>query len=144
MIILAGVSLNAIVGENGILNKSMESSFKSAIAQYKEDSEVYVVQKQIETNDYSNMLVFAGDIGINGCFKSQYQDLNALYDYTLSYDSIDKVTSMDNEHHRSHLAVYSGDLTWYANADEANSNEVKWCLELGLKVFVDGHRIFNS
>jgi Tfp pilus assembly protein PilE len=45
MLILAGVSINAIVGDNGIVTKSMEASFKTEMSQYLEDTEIYVAMK---------------------------------------------------------------------------------------------------
>ena len=141
MLILAGISINAIIGDNGIVTRSIESSFKSAMAQYKEDSEVYVLDKQMDSGDYSDDLIFANDSS-NTYFTNQWVNINALYDYSLEYDQMSNVTTIENESYRSHLAVYAGSLTWFTSYDDVNSNEVRWCIDLDIRVFIDGYGFY--
>ena len=141
MLILAGVSINAIVGDNGIVTKSMEASFKSLMAQYKEDTDTYVLDKQMDSEDYSDNLIFANDAS-NTFFDNQWVNINALYDYTLVCDQMSNVTTIENETYKSHLSVYEGSLTWFTSYDDVESNEVKWCIDLDIRVFIDGYGFY--
>lgn len=141
MLILAGVSINAIVGDNGIVTKSMEASFKNLMAQYKEDADSYVLNKQIDSEDYSTDLIFANDT-INTHFTNQWVNVNALYNYSLTYDKMSNVTTIENDNYKSHLSVYAGSLTWFTSEDEVDSNEVKWCIDLDIRVFIDGYGFY--
>ena len=43
MLILAGISLNATIGDNGIISKAREAKFKQALSSYKEQADAYVL-----------------------------------------------------------------------------------------------------
>jgi len=45
MLILAGVSINAIIGDNGVLTKAQTATFAQKIARYKEELEINIVGK---------------------------------------------------------------------------------------------------
>ena len=44
LLILAGVSINALVGDNGVISNAMKSSTASKLAKYKEELEFSVVE----------------------------------------------------------------------------------------------------
>ena len=46
LLILAGVSLNAIVGDNGIITNAQGAKFKSELAKYKEDTDSFVFERE--------------------------------------------------------------------------------------------------
>ena len=48
LLILAGVSLNAIVGNNGIITNAQGAKFKSEMAKYKEDTETFIFEKETD------------------------------------------------------------------------------------------------
>ena len=57
LLILAGVTLNVIIGNNGILNKAKESKEKTEIAKYEEELGMCVLDLQIEESGNFNMNV---------------------------------------------------------------------------------------
>jgi len=69
MLILAGVSLNALVGDNGIITNSMDAKMKSGIAVFEE----WLQQKYVENYDSAT----DDDIGNEVAF------LNRIFNYTL-------------------------------------------------------------
>ena len=64
MLILAGVSLNATIGDNGIIKRAQSAKFKQAIAAYKEDVDAYALGRN-------------GSKELAGRLKSQkFRDIN--------------------------------------------------------------------
>ena len=57
LLILAGVTLNVIIGDNGILSKAKESKEKTEIAKYEEELGMCVLDLQIEESGNFNMNV---------------------------------------------------------------------------------------
>ncbi len=141
MLILAGISINAIVGDNGIVTKSMEASFKNEMSQYLEETETYVLTKQMETGDYDSVY-YAGDTNLNTIYRTIFEDLYVLSGSTLSSADITEVTSIDTDEYKTHLGVEANHLTWYT--DDGEANEVEWCLDLGIQVYVDGYGYMGS
>ena len=141
MLILAGISINAIIGDNGIVTRSVEASFKNAMSQYLEETETYVLTKQMETGDYDSVY-YAGDTDLNTIYRSIFEDLYVLSGSTLSNADITEVTSIESEEYKSRLGVEANHLTWYT--DDGEANEVQWCLDLGIQVYVDGYGYMGS
>ena len=150
LLILAGVSLNAIIGENGIIDRAREASFKAAVAKYKEDTEIYIASRQSDgivgdvgdkhygSKDY----VYCGDREKNETYKNRLVDARSLIRSATGFDieyglEWNEITDMEEDFYNEHLAVEAGELIWFANS--AEDQEVKWCLSLGIQVFVIGH-----
>ena len=58
LLILAGVSLNAIIGENGILNRATESSIATKFAGYKEEMEMNLMgDENLENFEVVNIIL---------------------------------------------------------------------------------------
>lgn len=143
MLILAGVSLNALIGDNGLITNAQAASFKSAIAKYLEDAQTYLVALEADNvqadTEGAKKYFYAGDTSSSGnqTYKTRFLDVSSL----VGADKIQNTeweafTEMTDPYHRSHLAIEEGDLTWFA--DTENDQEIAWCLQLGLKVFVIG------
>ena len=119
------------------------------MSQYKEDTETYVVERQSggingkvgnftleEIAEYT----YAGDIDLNKTYKERLINTKQLVLSSTGYDleNIDwsKITKIDQKFYRERLAVEGGKLIWFAESEK--EQEVKWCLELGIQVFVIG------
>ena len=50
LLILAGVSINAVIGENGIISKAKEGKIKTEIASIKEEIQIDIIGKQAEND----------------------------------------------------------------------------------------------
>ena len=51
LIILAGVSINVLDGDNGIINRTKQAKEQTLIAQYKEDIELVKTETRLKYND---------------------------------------------------------------------------------------------
>ena len=60
LIILAGVTLGMLTGENGIIGKSKEAKFKTEMAELKEQLELFNVDKLAENTNYLESTLTAG------------------------------------------------------------------------------------
>lgn len=153
MLILAGVSLNATIGDNGIITKAQEAKFKQAISAYKEQVDSYTLNYNIE-NDidvteestlYAGALREAGQendtVGIyNEIYTRHFKDLKKLSEDSglevIVNTDIEEVIPNIEKDYKQHIGVETGNMMWF---DESRSNrEVQWCLDLGITVFIDG------
>ena len=154
MLILAGVSLNAVIGDNGIITNAREAAFKSEMQQYLEDTSTYVFEKEAQAVDYKADLssiksyVYAGNTSKNKMYYSNLVNvMDVLTNFwtkltgATSYVNIDmkEVTEVKTKEYLEHLAVIEGDLTWFDVNSNRDSEIIQWCIDLGVKVFIEGY-----
>lgn len=60
LLILAGVSINLVIGNNGITTKSQEAKIMNILSGYKEELEMYKTSKSIENNEFNAKTLTAG------------------------------------------------------------------------------------
>lgn len=70
LLILAGVSLNLVIGNSGIITKAKESKFKTYVAKYKEAASMSNLEKEIKSyNNYNDIF------SLKGILKNQKESL---------------------------------------------------------------------
>jgi flagellar basal body-associated protein FliL len=108
LLILAGITINALFGDNGILSTAEETKFKSDVSQIKEELNLYVNANKIDdvATNASKTKVVSGNI------------LDVLGDGTIKQKYEDRIVINNNE------LVYCGSV----------EKEQKWCVDLGIKV----------
>ncbi len=60
LLILAGVTIGTLMGENGIITRANESAISTELAGYKEELDLYKVNKYVENNDFIEETLTAG------------------------------------------------------------------------------------
>ena len=153
MLILAGISLNATIGDNGIISKAREAKFKQALSSYKEQADAYALEYNMdndigigeESTLYSGALREAGKendtIGIyNDIYTKHFKDLKKLSEGsstgTISNTSIDEVIPDMENYYKKHIGIEIGTMMWFA--EKRDDVEVQWALDLGISVFIEG------
>ena len=153
MLILAGVSLNATIGDNGIITKAQEAKFKQAVSAYKEQADAYTINYNLENNIditqestlYSGALREAGQENdtagtYNEIYTRHFKDLKKLSEDSglgvLVNTDIEEVIPNMEKSYKEHIGVETGNMMWFD--DSRTNREVQWCLELGITVFIDG------
>lgn len=153
MLILAGVSLNATIGDNGIIKRAQSAKFKQAIAAYKEDVDAYALNYNLErdldvsatSTLYAGALREAGQENdtvnvYNDIYTKHFKDLRKLSEdsggETITNTDILEILPKIEDYYKEHIGVEAGTMIWFA--DSRNDDEVQWCLELGITVFVNG------
>ncbi len=60
LIILAGVSINLVIGSNGIMSKAKQSKIRTSLASYKEQLGIFIADKKIENTEFYEESLTAG------------------------------------------------------------------------------------
>ena len=120
------------------------------MSQYKEDTEAFIITKQSsvvngetkenlaleEVTDY----IYAGDMTLNSTYKERLVNArNLILSVTgIEIENIewDKITKIEQKAYKERLAVEAGKMIWFADSEQ--DQEAKWCLDLGIQVFVKG------
>lgn len=132
LLILAGISITILLGENGIINKALESEEKSEYAKLKEQIQLDISEKLI-TNNTSTNLETSGS-SIHGVYNKEIKNILE------KYGTIDRANLVVDNSNRSYpiqdlLGAYSnknipqpaliGYWENYVNTDVAESIPLK-------------------
>ena len=71
LLILAGVTIATLVGENGIITKATEAKISTELSAYKEELELYKVNKTSENTNFIEETLTAGKTDLNYNTKSE-------------------------------------------------------------------------
>ena len=64
LIILAGVSINLVIGSNGIMSKAKQSKIRTSLAAYKEQLGIFIADKKIENTEFYEESLTAGKTSV--------------------------------------------------------------------------------
>ena len=115
LLILAGVSIKLISGENGLINKTKKSAFVSEMKGYQEETQLYVTGKNM--NEYSSETISKISVGLDGQagIKTILKDLKNKYE--------DQVIIQEDE------------MYYKYNGTKESKERVKWCFESNIPVW---------
>ena len=71
LLILAGITISTLVGENGIITKATEAKISTELSAYKEELELYKVNKTSENTNFIEETLTAGKTDLNYNTKSE-------------------------------------------------------------------------
>ena len=120
MLILAGISISMIAGDNGILNRAGESSFKTRVATIQEELEMYKSQKLMEDINFDESTLDANA-------QSESLDYNTMKDGETG-DITDIFPDL-TEKEKSNIEIINGEIVYKTKDDK----EIEWLLELGIE-----------
>lgn len=127
LLVLVGVSIAMLTGENGIIVKAQEASFKSKIAKVDEQFKLYINQKKLENRKFEKGTLNIGETSLFYNTKEENEQGNI---YTV-LEEIDKEFVKEFE-------VIKGEMYYFTQ----NERELQWALEVGMKTnpyeIVDG------
>lgn len=119
LLILAGVSLNLLIGNNGIITRTQISKVSQELAAYKENMNLFIGEKQVETPEF------------NANTLTAYK--NKLYYNTKSVEDnsgIETVLGTVNNKYIEKIEIINGEIC----LNTTNSIEQKAAEGLGIKV----------
>ena len=119
LLILAGVSLNLLIGNNGIITRTQISKVSQELAAYKENMNLFIGEKQVETPEF------------NANTLTAYK--NKLYYNTKSVEDnsgIETVLGTVNNKYIEKIEIVNGEIC----LNTTNSIEQKAAEGLGIKV----------
>ena len=132
LLILAGVTLNILVGKNGLLGKSEEAKFKAKMSAIAEEWKLYVAENVTES---------LGQIDT----KQLYAGGNIIYDIIADEEiemniglikKIREILKEVGEEAQKFTMGFEGELYYVSrNTIENNQQQVQWCKEIGIKIW---------
>ena len=54
LLILVGISINLVLGDNGIITKAQEARIAQELSSYKENMEIFITTQQIQDNKFDS------------------------------------------------------------------------------------------
>ena len=76
LLILAGVSISMLTGDDGIISKSKEARISTELSGYKEELELYKSEKYMENNEFEETTLTAGKEDLNYNTKESEEEGN--------------------------------------------------------------------
>ena len=76
LLILAGITISTLVGENGIITKAREAELSTELSAYKEELELYKVNKTSEDTNFIEETLTAGKTDLNYNTKNEEETGN--------------------------------------------------------------------
>ncbi len=118
LLVLAGVTITMLTGNNGIILRAKETKFKTELAGLKEELETFKISKQMEDKEFQESSLIAG----NNLLKYNTKKESENGDISLIIPSI-------KENQKSKIDIIKGKM-YYITKDE---NETKWLSEIGIE-----------
>ncbi len=131
LLILAGITIAYLFGDNSIFNRANEAKFKARWSTYKEQADVYTTWKIASSMNVNVNGINAGDtllklIEIEADVDIKPEDIN-----TQMSEIVNNIESQDERY----AVVYHGELCYVLDDHNRNGErDAKWCLEIGIPV----------
>ncbi len=131
LLILAGVTIAMLTGDNGIIGKAGEAKFKTELSAVAEEYDLYVIERTSKDRNFEEGALYAGK--------------NALiYDSVQEEGNIYTVLKNSDKKYVDNFEVIRGELFYFAQ----NEQEKKWAQEIGIKVspyiIIDGELMSSN
>ena len=118
LLILAGVTISAIFGEEGPIARAQEASFKTEIAKAKEQFDIYVSEKKVLNQEFEIGTLNAGETSLYYNTKPETEIGNI---YTVLFNV--------NKKYVKDFEIIKGEMFYFTQ----NEREAQWALEMGMK-----------
>lgn len=131
LLILASITVSLLLGDNGIIGRAKEASFKTRLSQIKEEWDLHIAELQMGSlGEYDIKNIYAGDVLIDIIYEEnlpikekQVQDIKEL---------ITKV----GEEEETYLIIHEGELYYVSQPKIPNNDiQVKWCQDINIKIW---------
>lgn len=120
LLILAGVSIAMLTGNNGIINKTSEAQFKSDLSNFKEQLEIFKISKTMENKNFLEDTLNAGTA------ENTLQYNTKPAEETGNIEKI--INNIDNKY-KGKVEIIKGQLIYNTQSKQ----EIKWIQDLGLE-----------
>ncbi len=119
MLILAGVTIATLTGDSGIISKADEAKISTELARYKEELDLYIVEKYNENTKFEEETLTAGKTHLNYNTKPSNEEGN-----------IKTIIKDISDEYFEKLEVIKGELL----INTIDENEIRVAQRLGIKV----------
>ena len=133
LLILAGIALSFVLGENGLINKGIEASFKSKMSKLSEELQLYLADEQAKKFESNEILDLKKIYSGSKMSEINIQDELNIQETILNNKDLMSSISQKEE---SYTIVFEGELYYVSSSSiDNNKNQVKWCEEIGIKIY---------
>ena len=119
LLLLAGVTISALTGDNGIITNAIEAKISTELSEYKEELEIYKIEKYGENSNFEEETLTAGKNQLN--YNTKPQEENGTIKTILK--------TIDNKYMEK-LEIIKGELL----INTTNSSEIKVAKSIGIEV----------
>lgn len=119
LLILAGVTIATLTGDNGLITKAQESKFKTEIKELQEEYDLWVVDKELASKDFNKNTVSAGKSLLSYNTISEEEKNGNIKTILKNYDE-----------NKYNIEIIKGNITLQSH----NERELKWAKEAGIDV----------
>ncbi len=131
LLILAGIGIGMIMGEDGLLGKAEEAKFKNNMGEYREKVNLYVSWRIMEDMTTDTYPINSGEPLKNAIEQGIILDIEEN-DVTISINDI--IENIKKEA-KDYVVVYKGEICYASNPKIPNNKkQEQWCKELGIKI----------
>ena len=132
LLILAGISIGMLTGDNSIFLRAKEAKFKTRMAEIAEDWELNKISIQMNGSGKEETT------GIHGgeVLKEIIQEEEEMEITDDEIRDIKELIPKINKKEEEYVIIYEGDF-YYVSQDkiENNRRQEKWCEEIGIKIW---------
>lgn len=119
LLILAGVTVATLTGDNGVITKAQESKFKTEIKELQEEYDLWVLDKELESKNFNKNTVSAG---------KKLLMYNTINDEEKNGNITNILKNYDEN--KYNIEIIKGSITLQSH----NERELKWAKEVGIDV----------
>lgn len=131
LLILAMVSIRGIFGENGLIQRAKEASFKTKMSEIAEEFNMYLTEQKVNNLDSNEEIkIYAGKV-----LKNIIEDEKLEVDESNVQD-IRKVLKKVGKKEEEYVIVHESNLYYVSQSKiKNNANQVKWCQQMGIAIW---------
>ena len=131
LLILAGITITYVMGDNSIFNKANEAKFKARWSTYREQTDTYTTWKIASTMNTNVQGINAGDTLLELIEIEADVDIKPEDDNT----QIAEIVNNKEDQDKRYAVVYHGELCYVLDDhNKTGERDAKWCLEIGIPV----------
>lgn len=131
LLILAMVSIRGIFGENGLIQRAKEASFKTKMSEIAEEFNMYLTEQKVNNLDSNEEIkIYAGKV-----LKNIIEDEKLEVDESNVQD-IRKLLKKVGKKEEEYVIVHESKLYYVSQSKiKNNANQVKWCQQMGIAIW---------
>ena len=131
LLILAMVSIRGIFGENGLIQRAKEASFKTKMSEIAEEFNMYLTEQKVNNLDSNEEIkIYAGKV-----LKNIIEDEKLEVDESNVQD-IRKLLKKVGKKEEEYVIVHESKLYYVSQSKIKNNvNQVKWCQQMGIAIW---------
>ncbi len=127
LLILAGIALQLVIGESGIIARAQEANFKAKMSSIAEEWEL---DKMNLSMNGESTNIYAGEV-LKKIAKEEELEIEES-----AIQNIRNLLENVGQKEENYVIVHEGELYYVSqNTIKNNKNQVKWCEEIGIKIW---------